>query len=127
MQMTTLLYVDDEEPIGRLISRYFSRRGDRVLLAHTVAEAQAVLEAEEPSAILVDVWLGLESGVELVNWLSEHRPHLVERVTFVTGERLDRYQVGLRGATVNCPVIHKPFVLTELASYIDDAGSRAGA
>ena len=125
--MTTLLYVDDEEPIGRLINRYFSRRGDRVLLAHTIAEAQGVLETEEPSAILVDVWLGLESGVDLVNWLSEHRPHLVERVTFVTGERLDRYQVGLPGAMVDCPVIHKPFALTELASYIDDAGSRAGA
>lgn len=125
--MRTLLYVDDEEPIGRLISRYFSRRGDRVLIARTIAEAQAVLEVEEPNAILVDVWLGHESGVELVNWLSERSPHLVERVTFVTGERLDRYQVGVRGGVVDCPVIHKPFELTELASYIDDAGSRAGA
>lgn len=125
--MTTLLYVDDEEPIGRLVSRFFSRRGDRVLLAHTLSEARAVFETEEPCAILVDVWLGPESGVDLVNWLSEHHPHLVERVTFVTGERLDRFQVGLRGAVVSCPVIHKPFELTELATYVDDAGSRARA
>ena len=40
--MTTLLYVDDEEPIGRLISRYFSRRGDtRAPGRIPVAEAQA--------------------------------------------------------------------------------------
>lgn len=127
MPMTTLLYVDDEEPIGRLISRYFSRRGDRVLLATTIAEACVVLETEEPSAILVDVWLGLESGVELVSWLSEHRPHLVDRVTFVTGERMERYQVGFGDAMIECAVIQKPFELTALASYIDDAGSRAGA
>ena len=31
--MSTLLYLDDEEQLGRVISRFFSRRGDRVLLA----------------------------------------------------------------------------------------------
>jgi hypothetical protein len=39
--MSTLLYLDDEEPIGRVISRYFSRRGDRVLLAQSVEEAKS--------------------------------------------------------------------------------------
>ena len=125
--MATLLYVDDEEPIGRLISRYFSRRGDRVLLARTISEAQAVLETEEPSAILVDVWLGLESGVELVDWLSVHRPNLVERVTFVTGERLVRYHVGSGAEKIECPVIHKPFELDALATYLDDAGNHSGS
>ncbi|CAN5330312.1 hypothetical protein BH09GEM1_BH09GEM1_42390 [soil metagenome] len=125
--MVTLLYVDDEEPIGRLVSRFFSRRGDRVLLAKTIAEAQAILATEEPSAILVDVWLGVECGAELVTWLTEYKPHLVHGVTFVTGEQLDRYPVGYGGTTVEYPVIHKPFELNDLASYVDDAGSRAQA
>ena len=52
---------------------------------------------------------------------------LLERVTFVTGEHLDRYPVGYGGCTVDYPVIQKPFELNALASYIDSAGSRARA
>jgi DNA-binding response OmpR family regulator len=125
--MSTLLYLDDEEPIGRVISRYFSRRGDRVLLAQSVEEAKVQLNEGEPTAILVDVQLGAECGVEFVTWLTEHRPELLERVTFVTGEHLDRYPVGYNGCTVDYPVIQKPFELEALASYIDSAGSRAQA
>ena len=125
--MATLLYVDDEEPLGRLVSRYFSRRGDKVLLAHTIAEAQALLDSEEPDTILLDVWLGAECGLALVSWLAEHRPHLLPRVTFVTGEQLDRYPVEIGGATIEYPVIHKPFELRNLATYVDHAGSRARA
>ena len=125
--MATLLYVDDEEPLGRLVSRYFSRRGDRVLLARTIAEAQAVLDMEEPDTILLDVWLGAECGMALVSWLAEHRPHLMHRVIFVTGEQLDRYPVEIGGTTIEYPVIHKPFELRILATYVDDAGNRAQA
>ena len=123
--MTTLLYLDDEEPIRRVVSRFFSRRGDRVLLARTIAEAQVLLATEAPGAILVDVLLGVERGVELVIWIAEHRPELLHRVTFVTGEHCDRYPVGIDGQTVDYPVIHKPFELTALGNYVDGAGSRA--
>lgn len=125
--MGTLLYLDDEEPIGRLIARYFSRRGDSVLLARTIAEAKALVDEHEPSAILVDVLLGVECGVEFVMWLGEHRPELLERVTFVTGEHHDCYPVRIGGRTVEYPVIHKPFELKALSTYIDSAGSRAQA
>ena len=125
--MGTLLYLDDDEPIRRVISRYFSQRGDRVLLARTIAEAKSRLYEGDPTAILVDVLLGAECGVEFVTWLAEHRPELLERVTFVSGEHLDRYPVGYGGCTVEYPVIHKPFELDALASYIDSAGSRAQA
>ena len=69
--------------------------------------------------------LGAECGVEFVTWLGDHRPELLERVTFVSGEHLDRCPVGYGGCTVDYPVIHKPFELNALASYIDSAGNRA--
>ena len=124
--MTTLLYLDDEEPIRRVVSRYFSQRGDRVLLARTIAEAKEHLDKDEaPEAILVDVLLGVECGVEFVTWIAENRSELLDRVTFVTGDHLDRYPVGINGRTVEYPVIQKPFELTALGNYIDSAGSRA--
>ncbi|MEP6998881.1 MAG: response regulator [bacterium] len=124
--MATLLYVDDEEAIGRLVSRFFTRRGDRVLLANSVADARAMLATEEPDAIFIDVWLGKESGVELVRWIAEQHPLLFERVTFVTGELVEQGDTWALGGTIERPVIRKPFELAALARSIDDAGPRAG-
>lgn len=124
--MALVLYVDDEETIGQLVSRYFLRRGDRVLLAASIADARAILAVEQPDAIFIDVWLGTESGVELVRWIADERPHLLERVTFVTGEMVAEGAHWAFGGTIGRPVIQKPFELSRLAHFIDDAGTRAG-
>ncbi len=123
--MTTLLYVDDEESIGRVVARYFSRRGDNVLLARSIAEAQAILERCDPAAVFIDVWLGAESGFELMSWIDDHRPHLANRVTFVTGELVDHSLADRAWTTLGRPVLQKPFALTSLAASVDGAGSRA--
>lgn len=125
--MATLLYVDDEETIGRLVSRYFSRRGDRVLLARSLAEARAALANEDPDAVFIDVWLGREKGTDFARWIAEHRPALLARVTFVTGELTGQDADWAEGETVTRPVIQKPFDLATLAGFIHDAGSRASA
>ena len=123
--MATLLYVDDEETIGRLVSRYFSRRGDRVLLATSIAEARDTLAHEDPDAVFIDVWLGREKGIDLARWIAEYRPTLVDRVMFVTGELAGQGADWAEGETVNRPVIQKPFDLATLAGFIHGAGSRA--
>ena len=125
--MSTFLYVDDEATIGLLVSRYFARRGDRVLLAASIAEARALLETEEPDAVFIDVWLGKESGVELVRWIAEECPSLLPRVAFVTGENVGESAEWSFGGLIERPVIQKPFELATLARYVDDAGKRAGA
>ena len=122
--MTTLLYVDDEVTIGRVVSRFFSRRGDVVLLAHNIAEAQAHLLKQEPDALFIDVWIGAESGFELLSWIDDTFPHLTERVTFVTGEDIGGDPERL-SRTLGRPVIQKPFELSRLAESIDDAARRA--
>lgn len=124
--MKTLLYVDDEETIGQVVARYFKRRGDVVLLAHNIAEAREILEVSDPSAVFIDVWLGTESGFELMNWIEDSRPHLSNRVTFVTGELADDMSAEQVWKTLGRPVIQKPFELSSLAQSVDDAEHRAG-
>ena len=124
--MSTFLYVDDEATIGLLVSRFFKRRGDRVLLAASIAEAHAILAVEEPDAAFIDVCLGKESGVELVSWIAREHPCLLPRVTFVTGEHVDECAVGAFGGQIGCPVIRKPFELSTLAKFVDAAEIRAG-
>lgn len=125
--MTTLLFVDDEETIGRAVSRLFSLRGDTALVAHTVAEARVMLAVHNPDIIFIDVWLGGESGFELLNWIEEHRPHLADRVTFVTGDIAPDESLDGVWRHLGRPVIRKPFDFTMLIEVVADAGKGSRA
>ncbi|MDB4914432.1 MAG: hypothetical protein JWM95_2076, partial [Gemmatimonadetes bacterium] len=72
--MATLLYVDDEEMIGVVVSRFFAMRGDVVQLAKSGAEARESIARAEPAIIFLDLWLGDETGVDVMTWIQEHRP-----------------------------------------------------
>ena len=128
--MASLLYVDDEETIGRLVSRWFARRGHEAHVARTIDEAKSVLRAHDPDSIFLDVWLGTESGFELLAWIEDERPHLAERVTFVTGELAESVQGHDRvWRTLGRPVLQKPFDLSQLeerAAGAADALRRSG-
>jgi DNA-binding response OmpR family regulator len=114
--MPSLLYVDDEENIGRIVARWFERRGHEVYIARDVAEAKRLLLLHSPDAIFIDVWLGQESGFELMSWIEDVRGHLADRVTFVTGELAESR--GRRvWRTLGRPVLQKPFDLAQLEAH----------
>lgn len=116
--MPLLLYVDDEETIGKAVSRWFERRGHVVHVARTVADAKRVLLDHDPDAIFIDVWLGTESGFELMSWIEDVRGHLADRVTFVTGELVESAGSGQRvWQTLGRPVLQKPFDLAQLEAH----------
>src|SRR3954470_21689255 len=92
--MTVLLYVDDEEMIGRAVARWFGMRGHTVHVASSIASARRVLEEQSPDVLFIDVWLGNESGFELMSWIEDVRPELAGRVTFVTGELAEHHRAN---------------------------------
>jgi DNA-binding response OmpR family regulator len=116
--MSTLLYVDDEAMIGRAVARWFARRGHTVLLADSVTAAQQVIAGSSPDVLFIDVWLGNESGFELMSWIEDTRPELARRVTFVTGELADSARSDRVWRTLGRPVLQKPFEFTELERMI---------
>lgn len=124
--MATLVYVDDEQMIGVAISRWFGRRGHTVHLATTISAAQKVLATESPDLLFLDVWLGEESGFELMSWIEDTRPELADRVTFVTGdlENPDRADKVFR--TLGRPVLRKPFDFAQLEELIVEVDRQAG-
>lgn len=124
--MTTLLYVDDEETIGRAVARWFARRGHTVHVALTIADAQRIIAEHELDALFIDVWLGRDSGFELMGWIEQHRPELADRVTFVTGELADSENVDRAWRTLGRPVLQKPFDFAQMEQYLGDAERRDG-
>jgi DNA-binding NtrC family response regulator len=123
--MATLLYVDDEQMIGVAIARWFGRRGHTVHLAPSIADAQALLAEHEPDVLFIDLWLGSESGFELMSWIEDTRPALAGRVTFVTGELADSDAFDRLNRSLGRPVLQKPFDLAHLEQLLREAERRA--
>jgi DNA-binding NtrC family response regulator len=125
--MPTLLYVDDEATIGRAVARWFGRRGHTVHLAHNITDAQQSIAEHTPDALFIDVWLGTESGFELMSWIEDPHPELACRVTFVTGELADSTNADRVWRTLGRPVLQKPFDFAQLERYISGAAPRDDA
>jgi two-component system nitrogen regulation response regulator NtrX len=124
--MATVLYVDDEATIGRAVERWFNHLGHTVHVALTVGEAQKAITAFRPDTLFIDVWLGTESGFELMSWIEDTHPELADRVTFVTGELADAENGDRVWRTLGRPVLQKPFDLHQLGEYVSAAGPRDG-
>jgi DNA-binding NtrC family response regulator len=124
--MATVLYVDDEATIGRAVERWFTHLGHDVHLAVNVSEAQHAIDAFRPDTLFIDVWLGTESGFELMSWIEDTHPELADRVIFVTGELAATENGDRVWRTLGRPVLQKPFELVQLQRYVTDAARRDG-
>ena len=109
----TVLLVEDEDGVRRLMHNYLEREGYQLLEARNAQEAESIAEVyEEPIHILVtDVVMPGMSGQQLAERMQRLRPEM--RVLFVSGYRHDvlESQGVLRG---DLNVLPKPFVAAEL-------------
>ena len=116
--MATVLYVDDEDAIRRVVVTWLTRRGHTVHAVATVADARDLLQTLPIDGAFVDLWLGAESGLELQDWIDEHQPHLSENVVFVTGDSGFGDSENPALAKLGRPVLAKPFELVELDAFV---------
>jgi DNA-binding response OmpR family regulator len=107
----TVLVVDDDASIRLLCRVNLEIDGYRVLDASTLADARALLEAEQIDALLLDVHIGAEDGYALLDELraAEHGV----RVALLTGS----VDVGARARQADA-ILRKPFTLEELAETV---------
>lgn len=68
-----LLFIDDETDIRGVARLWFDDAGWQVIVAESTPEARALLSAEPVDAVLSDIALRGESGVELLVWARERR------------------------------------------------------
>jgi len=61
----TILIVDDEAPLRRVLERCLSRQGLRVVSAGSAETAYELVAAEQPDALLLDIQLPTMSGLAL--------------------------------------------------------------
>jgi two-component system NtrC family sensor kinase len=109
----SVLVIDDEAEVGRLLSEMLSTQGFRCDVVGSGVAARLLLEQRDYDAILCDVRMPDVDGPALFAWAREHRPHLCARIAFVTGDTLGAAAGGFL-AYAGRPILEKPFVPAEL-------------
>ncbi len=113
-----VLVVDDDPSIRLLCRVNLELDGIAVEEASNLADARARL-AEAPSigVVLLDVHVGGESGLDLLEELRRDRPYL--KVGLLTGSE----GADIRHADPDA-VVRKPFTLDELRGAVERLGAR---
>ena len=78
-----LLIVEDDAAFARTLKRSFERRDYRVLLASSAKEAHELLRTNTPGYAVVDLKLGNESGLSVVQLLHQHSAEML--IVVLTG------------------------------------------
>jgi cyclic di-GMP phosphodiesterase len=120
---TTLLIVDDEEPVQLALKRFLTGKGYEVLSAITGAEALHALRRHKIAGILLDVRLPDVNGVELVPQLLEVDPAVAIVMLTAVNEAASATDSLQRGAL---EYLTKPVDLSDLANAIERALRRRG-
>lgn len=88
-QQPRLLLADDEPVLLMVIGDLLSQSGYTVTRVETGHAAVVLLEHEDFDAIVVDWHMDDGTGADLYRWIQEHRPHLADRVVFLSGTEGD--------------------------------------
>src|SRR5215471_11591114 len=113
-KLDTVLVVDDEPPIRRLLRTSLAAAGYRVLEAEDAAGAMRALAAEKPDLMILDLGLPDESGVELI---TEVRKTSTVPIVVLSARHDERSKVEAldRGAD---DFVSKPFSMAELTARL---------
>lgn len=111
-----ILVVDDERDVREMMVDLFEGDGYEVVAAATLNEAQEALEGPELDAIITDLKLGHQNGLELLRSARERDPDAI--VILVTGFASVRTAIdALRDGAYD--YIQKPFDLDRLSAVLE--------
>jgi DNA-binding response OmpR family regulator len=114
----SVLVVDDEQSLRLLCRINLELEGHRVREAATLAEARDQLERQTPDVILLDVHVGGEDGLELIDEI--RALDLPVRIVVLSGTS----EVGPELRARVDSVLGKPFDLHRLSAAVVDSTVR---
>lgn len=113
----TILIVDDEAGLRRVLERFLERTGYRVLSTGTAEAAYELLVTEEADALLLDIHLPTMSGLALYLAIIHRWPRLEGRVAIMTGDA-EAEEVRTWLEHHRCVVLRKPFNLQQVLDWV---------
>ena len=114
----TVLLVEDETPLRRIIARNLVERGHHLIAVDSVGDAIAAMTTRLPDVVLLDVNLPDGTGWEVLRWLRAVRHHLavvVYSAVPCSQKRIAEFRPDA--------VLTKPFPMDSLVALIATVGS----
>jgi DNA-binding NtrC family response regulator len=116
----TLLVIEDEGSVQAFLRTALERNGYDIVVASTGEEGLRLLQQQEFGGVVSDMRTpGPVDGEDVYAWLKTHRPTLVKRMLFVTGDIVNEATAQTLKNT-GVPCIEKPFRVHELVCAVKD-------
>jgi DNA-binding NtrC family response regulator len=116
----TVLIVDDEAGLRRVLERFLERQGYHVLSAGAAESAYEILATEQADALLLDIHLPTMSGLALYLAIIHRWPALEGHIAIMTGDA-EAEEVRTWLDHHHCTVIRKPFNLKQVADWVSSS------
>jgi two-component system phosphate regulon response regulator PhoB len=113
----TILIVDDEAPLRRVLERCLTRQGLRVVSAGSAETAYELVASEQPDALLLDIQLPTMSGLALYLAIVHRWPSLEGHIAIMTGDA-EAEEVRTWLERHHSVVLRKPFNLREVSDWL---------
>ena len=120
-----VLLIEDEPAVLAFVRTTLERSGYTVVGIASGAEAKQLLEAGQFMGIVSDnATPGGVDGAQLHAWISVHRPDLVNRIVFITGDIANEETVAALRRT-GAPYLEKPFRVQQFIAVIEKTMGKA--
>lgn len=120
-----LLLVEDEPSVMEFMRTALERKGYKVVSANSGAEALRLLGSGSYLGVITDMRTpGGVNGADVHAWVATHRPELVSRIMFVTGDTVNDETIAILRDT-GAPCVEKPFRVQQLMSMVEKTFGKA--
>lgn len=116
--------IDDDPSICLVLSQFFKDEGYQVFSGNSVAEAQNIVEREQPNVILIDVMMADGNGLDFVEALKNQKKRPLSIIISAQNTMMTAMKAAEVGAF---EYFSKPFDLTQLLSSVQRALRQSGA
>jgi four helix bundle protein len=116
--MASVLIIDDDEHVTRLLESHLQEEGHKIVVAHDGEQGMNIAQRMVPDLIMLDVFLGDSTGYQMCNRLRKNANTQKTPIIMMTGAaRFPNQQMYGRERGAN-EYIFKPFNIIEVAELI---------
>ncbi|HEX4663491.1 MAG TPA: response regulator [Terriglobales bacterium] len=119
MNKLPLLVIEDESAVMSFLRAALERNGYRIVGASSGAEGLKLLADGSYRAVISDMRTpGGINGADVHSWIRTHRPELLHRMLFITGDTVNQETMAILEKT-GAPCIEKPFRVAQLLKSVE--------
>jgi CheY-like chemotaxis protein len=114
-----VLLIEDEPAVMSYVSAVLERSGYAVVCCESGAEGLRHLESGTFLGVVSDMRTpGGVNGADVHDWISLHRPELIPRLVFITGD-IAHEDTAMTLQRTGVPCVEKPFRVQQFISVIE--------